>query len=226
MIQISQSTSELVVAAGKIHWVEPRKDAVKAKGKGLLNTFWMQPHTKRESTNSLTVDTEERQDLHKEIQDEDREAKEDRRIDWIAGLLEEHIKRVVARRNAAHKHYNQTTAVYRPNEGQIPLDEVAYKIVLTNFDMKVAMKENHASMVVISPEINSQLSSYVADIASIYRLNPFHNFEHACHVTVSVSKLLKRIVTPELDVENFKSTDLASQLHDCTYGITSDFSLP
>lgn len=32
-----------------------------------------------------------------------------------------------------------------------------------------------------------------------YRNNPFHNFEHASHVTMSVVKLLSRIVAPDLD---------------------------
>jgi len=50
--------------------------------------------------------------------------------------------------------------------------------------------------------------------------------EHACHVTMSVKKLLKRIVTPELSnadaaqCQNPKS--LAYHLHACTHGITSD----
>lgn len=43
----------------------------------------------------------------------------------------------------------------------------------------------------------------------------FHNFPHANHVTMSVVKLLSRIVAP--DVEDMKGT-----LHDHTYGITSD----
>jgi hypothetical protein len=38
-------------------------------------------------------------------------------------------------------------------------------------------------------------------------------------VTMSVSKLLSRIVAPDIDE---KSKDLAHSLHDHTYGITSD----
>jgi 3'5'-cyclic nucleotide phosphodiesterase len=50
--------------------------------------------------------------------------------------------------------------------------------------------------------------------------NPFHNFEHASHVTMSVSKLLSRIVAPDIEVDD--SDNMASNLHDHTYGITSD----
>jgi len=72
-------------------------------------------------------------------------------------------------------------------------------------------------------------------IASTYRDNPFHNFEHACHVTLSVSKFLKRIVAPDIDfgkaagaAEDSNSGTLmaaksmAFQLHDYTHGLTSD----
>lgn len=59
-----------------------------------------------------------------------------------------------------------------------------------------------------------------------FRNNPFHNYEHACHVTMSVSKLLKRIVAPELTqkqlVELKGKEDIASHLYDYTHGINSD----
>jgi hypothetical protein len=57
-------------------------------------------------------------------------------------------------------------------------------------------------------------------VASMYRDNPFHNFEHASHVVMSVVKLLSRIVVPDIGEE--KGKDMASTLHDHTYGITSD----
>lgn len=54
----------------------------------------------------------------------------------------------------------------------------------------------------------------------------FHNFEHASHVVMSVTKLLARIVAPDrvIDEELGESFhgNLASTLHDHTYGITSD----
>jgi 3'5'-cyclic nucleotide phosphodiesterase len=41
-----------------------------------------------------------------------------------------------------------------------------------------------------------QLEKYVTTIASLYRSNPFHNFEHASHVTISINKLLQRVTAP------------------------------
>jgi 3'5'-cyclic nucleotide phosphodiesterase len=64
----------------------------------------------------------------------------------------------------------------------------------------------------------------------MYNDNPFHNFEHASHVTMSVSKLLGRIVAPKIDLaeanlgsSNSNDADQeAAFLHDHTCGITSD----
>lgn len=51
-------------------------------------------------------------------------------------------------------------------------------------------------------------------------LKPFHNFEHASHVTMSVAKLLSRIVEHSPD-RTMAAKCVASSLHDHTYGIVS-----
>jgi hypothetical protein len=38
---------------------------------------------------------------------------------------------------------------------------------------------------------SDQLEDYVSAVASMYRDNPFHNFEHASHVVMSVVKLCR-----------------------------------
>jgi 3'5'-cyclic nucleotide phosphodiesterase len=54
----------------------------------------------------------------------------------------------------------------------------------------------------------------------MYHDNPFHNFEHASHVIMSVTKLMARIVAPtDSEAEGVLSE---SNLHDRTYGIKSD----
>ena len=55
----------------------------------------------------------------------------------------------------------------------------------------------------------------------MYPENPFHNFEHASHVTMSVTKLLSRIVAPS-DMDFTNNAQARAKLHDHTYGITSD----
>jgi hypothetical protein len=40
-IQCSQQTADLLILANKNHWIHPRKDMVHAKGKGLVQTYWV-----------------------------------------------------------------------------------------------------------------------------------------------------------------------------------------
>jgi len=76
--------------------------------------------------------------------------------------------------------------------------------------------------------VRDQLLSYITDVASMYRDNHFHNFEHATHVTSSVRKLLTRIVHVD-ETELVKTNDsvdsdmtLTELLTGHSYGITSD----
>lgn len=40
-IHLSAETAQLLMTAGKGHWVQPREDKVHAKGKGEMSTFWL-----------------------------------------------------------------------------------------------------------------------------------------------------------------------------------------
>jgi 3'5'-cyclic nucleotide phosphodiesterase len=48
----------------------------------------------------------------------------------------------------------------------------------------------------LGPTIEAQLTQYTTAICGMYRDNEFHNFEHSIHVTMSVTKLLSRVVDP------------------------------
>jgi hypothetical protein len=49
-IQVSESSANLLIAAGKKHWLQEREDQIFAKGKGKLRTFWLAPgNSKRKS---------------------------------------------------------------------------------------------------------------------------------------------------------------------------------
>lgn len=62
-------------------------------------------------------------------------------------------------------------------------------------------------------EVSSQLHELVKEIALLYNAeNPFHNFEHACNVTLAAAKFLHRMVT-----EQDPLTD-----EDHTFGIAKD----
>jgi hypothetical protein len=107
----------------------------------------------------------------------------------------------------------------------LPLEEVQEMITLPKFDRLASRKKTDPEMIDIPEAVMRQLKMYVTWIASMYRTNPFHNFDHASHVLMSVVKLMSRIVAPtdilEMNDSNKKSK-VAATLHDHTYGITSD----
>merc|ERR1711933_119624 len=100
---------------------------------------------------------------------------------------------------------------------------------LPNFDANTFKSIESPDSIELPTEVMTQLHDYVSKICMMYRNVHFHNFEHASHVTMSVSKLLARIVAPDevMNDENASNTRkstkvFASALHDHTYGITSD----
>lgn len=152
-------------------------------------------------------------------------------VSWNADLLLKILRQIVARRVAVAARNKETGAeiddhndpVLWPKSGMSPIEEVNEIIHLPEFDGFVARHEPDPETVEIDDEVIGQLNDFVRIIASMYRQNAFHNFEHASHVAMSVNKLLSRIVaptTPILGESSHHATKDKSTLHDhtCKYG--------
>jgi 3'5'-cyclic nucleotide phosphodiesterase len=112
---------------------------------------------------------------------------------------------------------------HRPEHGTC-LDEVKEIIKISEFTANEEFNSTEMTEVVeIDDDVLTELREYVSMISRMYRDNPFHNFDHACHVAMSVNKLLKRIVSPELDEKDLEDEScFAVRLHNYTYGLCSD----
>ena len=222
---------------GKQHWVKKRDEAVSAKGKGDIETYWLVTTDSNYSViskSAVDVGTEGSSQLPYNQQCtissgvfDDRTA---RLIDWIVQEQCQLLRKVVARRNAtaapggSKVSWLQSHRQLALGDGHTFLDEVKEIITLPEFDHKAHLQEQDPDTIKLPKAAVEQLRDYVTCIASMYRDNPFHNFEHASHVMMSVIKLLSRIVAPsELDLDFAEDAQQAqSKLHDHTYGITSD----
>lgn len=99
-IQISQTTADNLIKAGKQHWITAREDAVAAKGKGVLKTFFVNPNKGRSGsvvgsgTNEapLLTDLTSAEDMDQLAQD----AKSKRLVEWMVELLLIHVKKMVS----------------------------------------------------------------------------------------------------------------------------------
>ncbi|GKY99152.1 hypothetical protein MPSEU_000870700 [Mayamaea pseudoterrestris] len=232
-IQLSQETAELLIAVGKAHWLSQREDKVIAKGKGEMTTYWLS--LKKDNYAASSSGSESRQFDDNDIQEAarvDTESKEDTRakalasektmrlVEWNCDVLLRLIKQINARRKSTST--TRTSLVAEEHKytqsGKLVIDEVQEIIRLPDFDQS-SKKDADVDSITIAPAVVDQLYDYVSNIAAMYRENHFHNFEHASHVTMSVTKLLSRIVAPS-HIDSGEGSGKA--LHDHTYGITSD----
>jgi hypothetical protein len=103
-IHISQTTADLIVAAGKAHWVKPRKDLVQAKGKGTMRTYWLNPAAAKKGSSVASSEGEATSSAvsapvnRSPIKDFE---KEERLVQWMVELLLEPMKKIVSEHRAA-----------------------------------------------------------------------------------------------------------------------------
>src|SRR4051812_8590581 len=108
-IQVSQEAANILTLAGKGHWLTPREDTVNAKGKGVLQTYWLRTQSKQKAgsvassggthstgeidNDAIVMDTNvpagnDTEDAHKL----------DRKVDWMTELLGDYLKQILAKR--------------------------------------------------------------------------------------------------------------------------------
>lgn len=244
-IHISQETADLLIANGKGNWIEAREHKIQAKGKGLIQTYWLNSAFGTAASSQGDNAIAQVQDvlphpavgnhadsMEQEQRDQDLE-KVQRLVDWNTENLLRIIKKMVAHRQM------QGQSVVWENRREFEmqtvkqdvsfLDEVQETIKLPDFD-SCKPKTPHfvdPDDVVLNEAVEDEVKNYVHCIESMYRPNSFHNFEHASHVTMSVLKLLARIVAPSDDdidtgMDTGGNATTHKTLHDHTYGITSD----
>jgi hypothetical protein len=115
-------------------------------------------------------------------------AKLSRLIDWNVDVLLRLLKSIVARRQALgnSRGASMPNEDFSRRENVTVLDEVREIITLPAYDHAMAKTQVDPSSIELDAATESQLYEYVSAIASMYRENPFHNFEHASHGTCFV----------------------------------------
>lgn len=216
-IHVSQETASLLQNAGKSQWLIPRRDAVEAKGKGKLVTYWVNlVESDNVSVSSAVQYRWSDPEQHDWIDEDDKEA---RLVNWNVEVMTGFLKEIQARRRKKPAALNESVLT----KSNCPLDDVKEVITLPAFSGSGISRVDGNAVKSLDPKVIDQLRQFVTKIAKLYRSNPFHNFEHASHVCMSVMKLMSRIVAPEMQTSKQKTGEsVESMLHDHTYGITSD----
>jgi 3'5'-cyclic nucleotide phosphodiesterase len=205
-IMCSQKTADLIISAGKGHWLSAQSDLVDAKGKGKMKCYWCNP------TNVITASTQA-----DHIRSPSKLSRKDslftdtrrRLVDWMAEMFEDLLNELVSTRRISRECIPDMK-VPSNTASMAPRDEVSEIIILPKVNSAWTSKRP-SKMQFLSLSVKEQLQRYIFSIAEMYRENHFHNFEHACHVVMATKKLLSRVV------ESKESSVSAT-----AYGITSD----
>ena len=119
-----------------------------------------------------------------------------RLIDWNFEQLSRLLKLIVARREVASNRVDTTdskkleVSLKANHQPDCVLEEVREIIQLPEFDHEAARhEETDLSKIELTTDDSNQLRTYIMCLAQLYHENPFHSFEHASHVTMSVLKV-------------------------------------
>mmetsp|Transcript_12061 Transcript_12061/g.27486 ORF Transcript_12061/g.27486 Transcript_12061/m.27486 type:complete len:1731 (+) Transcript_12061:313-5505(+) len=238
LIQVSQATAEQLRAFGKGHWLTPRDTPVSAKGKGSIQTFWLQPNRRRPSLGSTRTEKTGEFPIrvipnpkHEDSLDEvlknswakigitnDSLIAKERLIHWNAAILESFLLKIVDNR-LSDSPESAYLELFEPSEEDKVLsfsEPLSEKVMFP----EGAYREDYygvSSDAVIAMDARLELLEYVASIASKYNDVPFHNFDHASHVTMSASKLINKVCASYEDDEEDVARVAAR-----TFGISAD----
>ena len=197
-----------------------------------MTTFWLAIKGEASSNSGSASGTERSEDFvasnSRYLADGKLSPKVLRLVNWNVDVLSRLLVQIMARRRAtknvlvAKVMMNEAAVDKKLRGGKSVINEVEEIITLPKYD--AAAKANESQSIQLADTVIEQLREFVMAIAQSYKDNPFHNFEHASHVTMSVTKLLSRIVAPKMPATTTASSRETADkiLHDHTYGITSD----
>ena len=187
-IQISQDTADLLIAAGKISWVKPRTDMVNAKGKGLMQTYFLEMAKKTTGSSNgddSIIDSTDFSDGMLELTETavgsndfgmplEITSKNSRLVEWISEVLLGLIKEIVVRRGATTQRSRSRSVsdlILKPEDCHV-IDEVKEIIALPSPSNKETKNETFNPIADLDPVIGEQLRHYLARIAALYPENP------------------------------------------------------
>jgi hypothetical protein len=96
-IQASQKTADLLRQAGKDSWVTPRQDLIVAKGKGEMQTFWIELPTSQRSKRKSEISSISSRSRDEPVDFADPLPPQTvRLVDWVLELMEDTILQIVS----------------------------------------------------------------------------------------------------------------------------------
>jgi hypothetical protein len=137
-----------------------------------------------------------------------------RQADYTVEALSKVLKKIVAQRWGTNAPVNPTSvdlqqfttmeATLRVNQPKLPIQEASQAIDFSSCLNTVA--STNVDRIRLPRNVLDELEDFVTTIASMYHASlPFHCWEHASHVTISLTKLHSRLVDPSKNGEQGNS---------------------
>lgn len=224
-IQISEQTADLIFAAKLEHWLMKREDKIEAKGKGVLQTYWLVikesnkvtpvplPSSEDES-NSTISDVGSHDIVRNGIRG--LSTQHSKLVDYNTECLLGLLKQILARRAISHDFQEMTLPeAVMPSAVKSVMDDVAECIQLPAFHAGIERsKPMDVDTVYVDPNVVAQLRCLLQEICLYYNSsNYFHNFEHATHVAMYVLSFLCSKHISIISIQYLKQ--IQSNFHNC-----------
>jgi hypothetical protein len=168
-IHVSQTTAALLIHLNKGHWLKAREEPVEVKGKGMMQTFWVDPHFRAELSPQF----------FEEIMPGNKEKTSRliyRNIDVLSGLL----KKIVAYRSVCRNVGYSAEKNWEVPCSHRVLEEVKDILELPDFDPSANHDREDFHGVVLQDEVHSQLTNLVIDISLLHRRNREYKRSNMC----------------------------------------------
>ena len=205
-IQVSEQTADLIFAAKLEHWLLKREDKIEAKGKGMLQTYWLIIKTTDKIVPpSLPSSEDESNSTASAIGSYDMvrngsrslSMQHSKLVDYNTECLLGLLRQILARRAISHDFQEVSsegrTVKIQPAAVKSVMDDTAECIQLPAFHAGIERsKPMDVDTVHVNPNVVTQLRGLLQEICQHYNSsNYFHNFEHATHVAMYVSFLFQ-----------------------------------
>jgi hypothetical protein len=131
-ILCSQKTADILIAAGKPHWISLRNDAVDVKGKGRMICYWCSPTTGGDNSVASRMSQKSLNHSHLDINADSYGLKDDatkRLVDWMTELFEKMLFEVLSNRQDFEDDASEVLS-YSSFAFNSPRDEVSETIVI------------------------------------------------------------------------------------------------
>ena len=183
-IHFSRDTADQLIAHGKEDWIQRRMEKVVAKGKGVIETVFLNmTDCDTKSAGYSSVDMTETSFTNASFNQGQpmvislSSEKISSLIKWNVEMLKRSLKLVVANRAEALSSSRGSFDNFDFDSSQgIPIDEVVEVIDLPSR----TLPDDHVnrSTIALPPAVKRQLHDYVRNVAALYRTeNAFHGFE-------------------------------------------------